>query len=516
MRKLLSFLLCNSLLFPFFAYAGEEGNNSVDQQIQYAGYNYLHNVENGALNPVSISDIPLANITVISAGYNWDDGKYHKIDDSGRINGLNLDIYGIARLKKISFEGEVGYLSYKEHDRCWNSTLFQDKLNPFILGDDQPSNYKIDRFVINGRVAYKLSSRIRLGLNADYNVGVMSDEADPRVETKGMRFIINPGIDFDVTDKFKVGATGGLNLFSESSSYTCLQTAVNYVFYLMSGLGTNYPYSRNAYNRSTKGTSWFVSLDGKYNFSDKISNYLSVSYNSNAESAVDGGSSYKFMGGDYSNRVIGINDRFSITGSRFAHNITIGFETNDINGKWFDQKQTTQNGTVIWEIMNSSIKHKESLMRAAGSYRFDILDNENVSSLSACIGLSYTNSDTKNYPEAYFRKYSRLDINANITKYFNIKNVRMSVGIDGGYDMNLSASCDLNGIDLEEKYSLPMYYYLSSSAYHIKGRIEGKLPVGSVILGAFVSGGTTRCVDAKAIYNQTSMNTISSGLTLTF
>ena len=155
-------------------------------------------------------------------------------------------------------------------------------------------------------------------------------------------------------------------------------------------------------------------------------------------------------------------------------------------------------------------------MRAAGSYRFDILDNENVSSLSAGIGLSYTNSDTKNYPEAYFRKYSRLDINANITKYFNIKNVRMSVGIDGGYDMNLSASCDLNGIDLEEKYSLPMYYYLSSSAYHIKGRIEGKLPVGSVILGAFVSGGTTRCVDAKAIYNQTSMNTISSGLTLTF
>lgn len=516
MQKIFTTLLCTSLLFPFLAKGAQDENNTLGQQIQYTDYNYIHNVEAGALNPVSISEIPVGDITVISAGYNYNKGKYHNVDQSGRINGFNLDVYGIARLDKISFEGEVGYFNYKEHDRCWNSTLYQNKLNPFILGDDQPSTYKIDRFVINGRFAYKLSSRARLGFNADYNVGVMSDEADPRVETKGMRFIINPGIDFDVTDNFTLGATGGLNLLSESSRYTCLQTAVNFVFYLMSGLGTNYPYSNNAYSRDTKGTSWFVSVDGKYNFTKNISNYLTATYRSENENAIDGGSSYKFKGGEFINRVFGVTDRFSITGSRFAHNIELRVEINDINGRWFDQMQTSQGGTIVWEEMNASIKHKERLTTAGGSYRFDILNNEGVSSLTAGIGLGYKYSDTKNYPDVYFRKYSRLDINANVTKYFNIKKVRMGIGIDGGYDKNLSSSCHLDGLEVEQRYAIPMYDYLTSSVYTINGRIDGKLPVGSVILGAFVSGGTTKCTAAHDLYKNTSMSNFNCGLSLSF
>ncbi|MDE6073862.1 MAG: hypothetical protein K2F80_04615 [Muribaculaceae bacterium] len=516
MQKILASLLCTSLLFPFGANAAQEENNTLGQQIQYTDYNYLHNVEALAINPVSISDIPISDITVISAGYNHNKGEYRNVDAANRINGFNMGVYGIARLNKISFEGEVGYFNYKEHDRCWNSTLYQNKLNPFILGDDQPSTYKIDRFVINGRFAYKLSSRVRLGFNADYNVGVMSDESDPRVETKGMRFIINPGIDVDVNDNLTLGATGGLNLLSESSRYTCLQTAVNFVFYLMSGLGTNYPYSSNAYTRDTKGTSWFMSVDGKYNFTKNISNYLTATYRSESENAIDGGSTYKFRGGEYINRVFGLTDRFSITGNRFAHNIEFGLEVNDINGRWFDQMQTSQGGTIVWEVMNASIKHKESLTTARGSYRFDILDNEGVSSLTAGIGLGYTNSDTKNYPDIYFRKYSRLDINANVTKYFNIKKVRMGVGIEGGFDKNLSSSCHLDGLEVEQRYALPMYAFLTSDSFTLNGRIDGKMPVGSVIVGAFVSGGTTKCTAANEIYKNSSMSTINCGVSLSF
>lgn len=515
MQKIFTTLLCSSLLFPM-AVAAQNEKNTLGQQIQYSDYNYIHNVEAGSLNPVSISDIPIGDITVISAGYNHNKGEYRNVDAANRINGFNLDVYGIARLDKISFEGEVGYFNYKEHDRCWNSTLYQNKLNPFILGDDQPSTYKIDRFVINGRFAYKLSSRARLGINADYNVGVMSDEADPRVETKGMRFIINPGIDFDVTDKFTLGATGGLNLLSESSRYTCLQTAVNFVFYLMSGLGTNYPYSSNSYTRDTKGTSWFVSIDGKYNFTKNISNYLTATYRSENENAIDGGSTYKFKGGEYINRVFGLTDRFSVTGNRYAHNVELGLEINDINGRWFDQMQTSQGGTIVWEEMNASIKHKERLTTAGGSYRFDILDKDGVTSFSAGLGLGYKYSDTKNYPDVYFRKYSRLNINTNYTLYRNFGNVRMGFHLEGGYDMNLSSSCHLDGLEVEQRYALPMYAYLTSSAYNFAARIDGKLPVGSVILGAYVSGGATKCTKAKEIYKNESMANINCGVSLTF
>lgn len=75
-----------------------------------------------------------------------------------------------------------------------------------------------------------------------------------------------------------------------------------------------------------------------------------------------------------------ITDRLSLTGSRYAHNIELSAETNDVKGKWYDQKSFSQNGTTGYEVMNSSIKHKETYTLVRGSYRFDILDSAGVSS----------------------------------------------------------------------------------------------------------------------------------------
>ena len=126
MQKLLASI---ALLSPFSAFAGGEGDNSVVRQMQYSDFNYVHNLEYGSLNPVSVSNIPLDGLAVISAGYNWQQGDCHRIDESGHSYGFNVDAYGIKRLDRIVFEGGLAYFNQNDKSRCWNSSLFQNKLN---------------------------------------------------------------------------------------------------------------------------------------------------------------------------------------------------------------------------------------------------------------------------------------------------------------------------------------------------------------------------------------------------
>lgn len=517
MRK--SFLILPSILLlsQFSAHSGEERDNSVLQQIQFRDYNYINNIESSAINPVSISYMPLSELAVIGAGYGWKQGDYHSLDRSGHSDVLTVGAFGQKRLKRVAFEGDVTYFNENDRARCWNSTLFQSRLNPFILADSEPSDYNTERFHVQGKLSYDFSERFRFGLNAEYNVGVMSDEKDPRLETKGMRFVINPGVQFDVTSKFAVGATAGLNLFNESSRYSCVQTSVNYKFYVMSGLGTYYPQTGSSYSRDAKGTSWFAGLDFKCRFNERVADYLSLSYSHESENATDGGSTYQFKAGEYTNGVMRLYNRLSLKAGALVHNVELWAENNAVKGRWFDQKNVTENGTTHYVVMGSSIKHKESRSSARVAYRLDILGRENVSQLSAGVSAKLLSSDTKNYPELYRQKYNRLIVGANVAKHFSIKNVRLGIALDGNYAMSLSSQYDFAGLELEHSYCLPMYAYLTSTAYAVNGRVDAKLPVGDLILGAYVGGGTQQCVGGKLdYYKNDSMNALCFGLSLAF
>ena len=54
-----------AVLSPVLAFAGGDGDNSLTAQMQYADYNYIHNVADGSLNPVSVSDMPVSSLATM-------------------------------------------------------------------------------------------------------------------------------------------------------------------------------------------------------------------------------------------------------------------------------------------------------------------------------------------------------------------------------------------------------------------------------------------------------------------
>lgn len=507
-------------LAPVLAHAGEDGAGAgiSTELIQYQDFIYLHNVESGNINPTSISGSPISQIAIIKCRYGLSSGDFHKIDESGHTDGFSIEAFGIKRMKNMVFEGSLTYYNHNDDDRCWNSSLQQNPLNPFVLADSLPSDFNTERFAVQGRFSIVATPRLRAGLNAKYNVGVTSDEQDPRVETKGMRFLINPGIEFDLTPHISVGATGGLDLMNETARYSCVGTSVVYRFFLMSGLGTFYPSSGSSYQRDTKGTSWFAGGNIRYDISDRLSDNLSALFSHEHESATDGGSSYQFRGGDFHDNSISIANRLAISpNSGIAHNIELTLTTNSVKGKWFDQQSVTVNGSTHYEVMDVSVKHTEKRLHVGASYRFDMLDRQKAPSLTASLTAGLLTSNTKNYPDLYTQEYSRLDISAGITKHVSIKKVKLAAGIRGGYDLCLSSKGNFTGLTIEERYTRPMFEFLASSSFNVNGRIEAHLPVKGFIVGAHIDGGTQRCTEAEsAPYGKSYYNTVECGLSLLF
>ena len=489
--------------------------------MQYADYLYLNNGAYGALNPTFIKDLPIEQLASLEVSYGANMGDFHKLDKSGDTQDLLVNVYGVKKLDKVSFEGGMSYRNGKENQRCWNATLYQAEYNPFILADSVLSNYVVEQFTLDGRFSWEPIELIRFGINAFYEVGATSDEQDPRLETKGMRFTINPGIDFKVSDYLKVGATGGVRLFNENSRYSTVKTALNSSFFVMKGFGLSLNNGGTSYQRETKGTAWFAALQLYWNRSG-FSNFLNGGVEMNREKAIDGGTTQQFVGGEYKNTKIFASDRFSFTTDKYVHNFELAGEFNKVDGIWYDQKYiTNSSGQSYWETKLKSIIYAQEMWNAKFDYRFDVLFSNNTPSWTVGAGANFMNSDIKNYPDNYKQSFQNVLVNAFISKHFNIKKSVLSFTANGDYVKNISQNIFVDdNIVLKDAYTIPLFNYMIADSYSVGGRISTKIPIigkrFTSFVGAFVQASTQQYIGNEKMFKSTHFNQFSGGLNYTF
>lgn len=505
-------------LFPVALSASDDADNN--RQRQYKDILYLENIRYGIDNPTSVSYSPLNHTADIKIGYNYKKGDFVNIDKSPKEKTLFIDMSGTKKLKKTAFEGGIGYQNTIEYDRRWNSTLYIASDNPFILADSVRSKYNVEKFILNGGFSWDALSFMKFGIKAHYEVGSSADQTDPRPDTKGMRFNITPGLDFKLSEKLSIGVSLGGRLLNEEIKYTNVVGTTNYNFFLMNGLGCFYLQNGTSYQRRYKGSGWYGNLQLIWNNRSFLSNIVSLGIDKNSEKAEDGGTQRLFIGGKYNRTQYNIYDRFSILHENSAHNITISASIHQIDGIWYDQKSVTNdNGQTYWEIVNSSIKHKEDRLEGTLKYRFDLL-RHSVPTLTVNTGINFVQSKTTNYPDIYLQKYNNLIINADISKHFSIKKSLLTITFSGNYKFNLSSSLYSDGITLAEQYTIPMFDYLTANHYGIYGKIESKIPLNiqklQSYIGIYLQGSTQQYTGKSVHYSNTSYNQIEGGIQFLF
>jgi len=475
-------------------------SESQPKTVDYEQELYLQNILYGASNPVSIAYNPYTVINSFGGSYSRVKGDFKPIDGAGNANLMDFNIYGAKKLNKISFEGTLQYNVHKLNKSRWGNTVLLSPKNPFIIADSLvydsiPNNHDREIFNLNGGFAWQTTDRLTIGLRANYKVASKADQSDPRFVANGARVTVNPGIQY-MMGKFAIGLSGSYETYHERIRMTVqdnLLDPAHDIIFLFNELGNYTIMNVTGYTRWYDGTKYSGALQAVYNGSS-LANFLEVEFTGNKEEAVDGGTSYRKLGGQNTITILNFSDRLQLRGASVQHNIGISASMLNEKAKFFKQNARHDNfGMEVWDVVSAEITQKEKEMKADLSYRLDML-KDGESHLTAIVKGGMDMVTVNEYPDEYYVKYSLMNAGIDITKRLNLGDFRFAVTGKGTYCKALDAleyelpTDNAGKRRFTNNYFVPKYQYFgseymsygvsASAAYNIRNTQWVKLSAG--------------------------------------
>lgn len=477
-----------------------EVSESQPNTVDYEQELYLQNILYGSSNPVSIANNPYTVINSFDGYYSRVKGDFKPIDGAGNANLMDFNIYGAKKLKKISFEGTLQYSVHELNKSRWGNTVLLSPKNPFIIADSLvydsvPNNHDREIFNLNGGFAWQTTDRLTLGLRANYKVGSKADQSDPRFESHAARVTVNPGVQYKM-GSLALGLSGSYETYHELIRMTVqdnLLDPAHDIIFLFNELGNYTIMNVTGYNRLYNGTKYTGALQAVYSGSS-LANFLEVEFVSNKEEAIDGGTSYRKLGGENTNTTLNFTDRLQFRGASMQHNIGISASMLNEKAKFFKQNARHDNfGMEVWDVVSAEITQKEKDLKADLSYRLDML-KDGESHLTAIVKGGIDKVTVNEYPDEYFVKYTLMNAGVDLTKRFDAGNYRFAVSANGTYCKALDAleyelpTENAGKRRFTNNYFAPKYQYFgaeyisygvsASAAYRIRNRQLVKLTAG--------------------------------------
>lgn len=496
----------------------------------YKEAEFLDNIQNGSSNPSYIINLPSEGLNDITISYNQHKGSFKPIDGAARDNAVNADIYGIKKLERTAFKGSIKYQINNQDDMRWNATVLTTPANPFILADtlryDSLTNdANRESFILNGAVAYRLSKGITVGLSANYSVASKADQSDPRMESNAARTTVHPGLDFVLGRKYSIGISGLMEVYHEDieSSVQDNMISEHNNVYIFKSLGTHDGKDGLGYIRRYDGKKYGVSLQSSLK-TGSICDFTYVSFVKNSENALDGGKSYQFKGGDFSQTIIEAGNRLSIPTGSLLHNLTVRARILNSSGMWYNQKQIKDKwGSKCYQIISKEVVYKQNDMLLDLSYRLDCMRN-GLPSFTTVLDAGFSSVSIKQYPDENHADFSKLNTSIKLLKRFWIGNETLELSAQGSYTKAISP------LDMEivtpkpadvrvcNNYFRPKYEYIAANSLGADLCITAYTPsvIDNCTLKCSACASISKYMGEYAKYMNTDRNNISFSLGIIF
>lgn len=415
-------------------------------------------------NPIAISDVETNNAN-IAIGYNYQNGDYRLISDPKSQNDANIVLEGYKTVKKFHFYGNFSYNIAKLKDQKWKDVLMPSTNNPFILADSIGGNYDNEIFNIKAGMASAINDKIIWGIALSYKGGTSSNNYDPRPLIDAMRFSVNPGIKYSISDNWSVGADLHYERYKEKIDITSVDNNKNSNFFLFQGLGVFFLESGVVYSRSYSGDNYGANFQlGRKG--EWYENIFQLGYKHKLEKGEDGSSQNPFKSGDYNENIYSLSNIFAFDKKNARHIIKIHGSQGSVKGTWYDQHSViNSNGQAKWEVYNKSVKYKNTQTLGGAEYTF-LKEKSGLTDVLLGARVDYIDQKETFYPELYSQKFSNITFSVKGDKGFWLpQNYQLSLGAELVYRDNLSTNTNFNGIVLSELWTKPIFDYLTSKYY---------------------------------------------------
>jgi len=534
MKKLLPVFVFFVALMSSFSSAQTSGG--IEEELSKAWYEeelFIFNVASASKNPSYIKDIPYADLNDIRITYGNQDGRFRPFDAGLNSRILEADIYGIHKLNKATFEGRLNYTNDFQEDMRWNGTTMTSPLNPFLMADtlryDSITNdSRRESFKLYGGMAIPVNDFLTFGVSAIYHVSSKADQSDPRLKANAARTTFIPGLTMAVSNSLSLGFSALVELYHENivSSIEDNMIGEHCKVYIYKALGDFDGRDALGYSRRYDGRKYGVMLQSSVQ-GDRLCNYTEASFTSNVENAVDGGTSYRRQGGDFGQTTLTFHDRFSIRHGSVRHNVMFNANMDICRGKWYNQREDRDDvwNKVYFKTISTELIHKQSNLKAAMEYRFDVLKS-NQPNISASLNAGFRQVNVTQYPDENHADYSMFNTGLKLAKWVDAGKVHLKMHADAGMDYALK-SLDL-AIELSDNahrrfyngYYQPKYAYLSADDWYAGLGLSALYPVFSSgrasWIGLSMGLSMVSYIGAADIFESTDRKTIQASVSYTF
>lgn len=482
MRKVFFFVTLLAVSTHIEATASDSDNTRYDR-LNYKELNFLNNIFSESNNPAKLTFNKVQTLADITLNTHFERGAFSTVNASEKHDDFSLDISGLKQIGKFSLSGNIKYLNSKDYSHKWTNAYMATPENPFVIGDSINSNVHTEEFSLHMGSSYRFSDRLVGALQLKYTTGSLSDQQDPRPKTNSMHFLVNPGAWYKLSGNHSVGLSADIDVYNSTIDYTMVNSLETYIYFLMKGIGDNHQFSTHefySYHRDYKGLRLGLNAQWNAKFAG-IDNLLEAGFNANNENAKDGGSSYTFKGGDYSDIKLSFYDRASFGNNDLRHNIMLGASLKSGEGYWYDQQRkidTEHNNRVYYDILSKDKIHTATYVAAQLEYRIDKLKGD-MPDWSARVKATVNNADITNYEtDSYNQKYTIAGILASGSKFWDIRKLRLETSLGAFYHTTLGdPTFGTVRNKLYTEYTAPMFEYATAKSAGFNVRAALNIPI---------------------------------------
>lgn len=371
---------------------------SVLQEEQSSPYrlNERTNLAYSSFNPARLIYHDGQSFQMASLVYDGSNGGFKNVDAPLQSHHFSAAVSGYRNLGKTRLSGHLKYTNARDLDMPWNSTLWLDRDNPFIIADSLNSDKTVESFDLGATASINLGDCFKTGIHGGLAIGISSDQEDPRPKISTSRIPLSAGIIWTPNDEIGVGISAGVDIYRSFTQYSIENNLIAHRYFLMKGMADYHGLSSSqysGYNRHYIGNTgelalqFYVKPDG-----GKPSNFLEIYGKKGSQIAEDGGSSYLFKGGDYLTTEIGLSDRLYMeSSSKGSHQLRLeaGYKSGD--GYWYDQKARTDTAhanLTYYEILAKTLIHHNSSLSGELAYYHDFALMKGMSYIEAGTGFA--------------------------------------------------------------------------------------------------------------------------------
>ncbi|MGI6047192.1 MAG: DUF6850 family outer membrane beta-barrel protein [Petrimonas sp.] len=352
----------------------------------------------------------LLNYFTIGAIYNSETGDYRNYNTPESMWNMGAYTQAYKKINKVYFYGDFKYQYDTKLDQTWLGTVLPNfTVNPIL--DSIPGKVLQESYIMTGKIAYKMSEKIALGIGLNYNTSTMAKRKDGRNSNTFSALDVKPGVSFKFgnfttginliyqywTDKVKyefIGDESGKNLYYMEGLF----------FMTKSGITNTTIVDRVYYMQSYGGA---IQLDyRKDNFEFFNQFKIGSGYLNNYE---DGALTKRYSREDLLNYQY--NTALKFMGNRINHFIQLGIKKNDrASYAILNNYELIPEEIRSWQYYEKDkvLRYMDLRKDLDASYRFCFKDTDWKYNFTLTAGFNKFWSDKtyKIYPYTYSQDFS--------------------------------------------------------------------------------------------------------------